>query len=142
MITFKEFLTEGKIKDETGYISWNWRMSTELGEEEDNEEYIPKEFKKVLELGMIVVDEPGKGHGEELMRKFLETPDAKKAGMIFLDPNPGEGVNWNSNVPREKQVERLVKFYKRFGFRHNPRAVTKRMWLVQKKSIPDDQLPT
>jgi hypothetical protein len=142
MITFKQFIAEGKIKDETGYISWNWRTSKDLGEEEDNEEYIPKEFKKVLELGMIVVDQPGQGHGEQLMKKFLESPDAKKAGMIFLDPNPGEGVNWGSNVPEEKQVERLVKFYKRFGFRHNPKSATKRMWLVQKKSIPDDQLPT
>ena len=142
MISFKQFLSEGKIKNETGYISWNWRTREDLGEEEDDEFYIPKGIKNVLEIGMLVVDKPGHGHGEELMKQFLETPDAKNAAMIFLDPNPGEGVNWNSNVPKETQVERLVKFYKRFGFRHNPKSVTKRMWLIQKGPISDDQLPT
>jgi GNAT superfamily N-acetyltransferase len=140
MITFKQFLAEGKIKDETGYISWNWK--TDLPEEEDDPNYIPKGYKNVLELGMLSVDEPGQGHGEVLMKKFLETPDAKKASLIFLDPNPGEGVNWNSKMSEKEQVDRLIKFYKRFGFRHNPKSATRRMWLVQKGSIPDDELPT
>lgn len=141
MITFKQYLAEGKIKDDTGYVSWNWRTRQELCEEEDNEEYLPKGIKNVLELGMLVVDSPGQGHGDALMKQFLETPDVKRAAMIFLDPSPQEGVNWG-NKDEVGTVAKLVKFYKRFGFRHNPKSVTKRMWLVQKGSIPDDQLPT
>lgn len=141
MISFKQFIAEGKIKDETGYISWNWRTSKDLGEEEDNDEYIPKGIKNILELGMLVVDQPGQGHGDALMKQFLETPDAKKAAMIFLDPSPQEGVNWG-NKDEDGTVSKLVKFYSRFGFRHNPKSATKRMWLVRKGSILDDQLPT
>jgi len=73
MISFKQFIAESNIEDETGQITWNWK--SDLDEEEDDENYIPAPYKKkVLEL---------------------------------------------SNI-----------------------ETMKRMWLVRKGSIPDDQLPT
>ena len=134
---FKQFISEGQIKDDTGYIKWNWKSDLE---DEEDEGYIPPGYKKkVLELSIIEVGEPGKGHGEELMRKFLDSADVKKAELVFLDPSPHEGVNWN-NKDEEGTVKRLQKFYRRFGFRNRPGS--NRMWLVRKGSIPDDQLPT
>ncbi len=140
----KEELSEGRftktVETEFGDLQYNWK--TDL-EQEEEEGYIPKGYsKKVLELAMIEVKEPGKGHGEQLMKMFLDTPEARNAELIFLDPVPGMGVNDGSKMSEENQVKRLVKFYKRFGFDYNPKSATKRMWRVQKGHIPRNKLPT
>lgn len=115
------YLVEGQIKDTTGYVKWNWKSDLE---DEEHEGYIPDGYsKKVLELS--------------IMRKFLESTDAKKAELIFLDPSPNEGPD--DDLLDEERIERLQKFYRKFGFRNRPGS--DRMWLVQKGSISDDQLP-
>ena len=133
-------LLEQAITRPSGFVHYDW--NTEI-EDEEGEGYIPKGYDhgKVLELKDIEVQEPGKGEGEKLMKDFLDTPEAKEAELIFLDPNPITGVNMN-NKDEQGTVDKLVKFYSRFGFRHNPKSATRRMWLVRKGSIPDDQLPT
>jgi len=139
MLLNELFIIEGQIKDDTGYIKWNWKSDLE---DEEDEGYIPDGYKKkVLELSIIETEKQGEGHGAALMKKFLTSPDAKKAELIFLDPSPQEGANWG-NKDEVGTVDKLVKFYSRFGFKHNPKSTTRRMWLVQKGSIPDDQLPT
>lgn len=146
MITFKQFLTERRsaektIRDVTGSITWKWVSRRDL-EGEEGEGYLPEGIDEVLELSAISVNEPNKGHGSKLLRTFLDSTDAKRAKLIYLDPNPNEGVNWGSNVPEDEQVKNLVRFYSRFGFRHNPASATKRMWLTNGISIPDESLPT
>lgn len=133
-------MEEKILKTEDGELWYTWRKDLE---DEEFEGYIPDGYsKRVLELSLLKVNEPGKGHGDELMKAFLETPEAKKAELIFLDPNPGIGVNFKSSMSEAQQVAKLVKFYKRYGFRHNPKSATKRMWLVRKGSIPEHELPT
>jgi GNAT superfamily N-acetyltransferase len=133
-------MEEKILKTPDGELWYGWRKDLE---EEEEEGYIPDGYsKRVLELSLLKVKKPGQGFGDELMKAFLDTPEAKKAELIFLDPNPGIGVNFKSKQSEEEQVARLVKFYQRYGFRHNPRSATKRMWLVRKGSIPDHELPT
>jgi hypothetical protein len=76
------------------------------------------------------------------MKMFLDTPEARNAELIFLDPVPGMGVNANARASEETQVKKLVRFYKRFGFDYNPASGSKRMWRVQKGHIPRNKLPT
>jgi GNAT superfamily N-acetyltransferase len=130
------------VKDGKGGVSYAWKRTKDLCEEEDNEEYIPKGYTKVLELSGVLADETGKGFGKELMEAFLQSADARKAELIYLDPVPGMGKNFDSKKTRDEQVNDLVRFYSRFGFRHNPKSATKRMWLVKKGSLKDSQLPT
>ena len=138
-----ELLKEVKefTDDENGEMVYGWKSVKELNDEED-EGYIPDRYTKVLELGGIYANEPGKGQGDKLMKRFLSSPEAKKAELIFLDPVPGLGKNFKSVRSEEQQVNDLVRFYKRYGFRHNPKSATKRMWLVKKGEIPDNRLPT
>jgi hypothetical protein len=133
-------LAEAMIHKETeeGSLTYGWK--TDL-EEEEEKGYIPKGYsKKVLELGGIYANDPGKGQGDKLMKLFLASPEAKKAELIFLDPFPGLGKNYSSKMSDEEQIRRLQAFYRKYGFRNNPKA--NRMWLVQKGSIPDEKLPT
>lgn len=146
MMTFKQFLADDKAKEQSiktpeGSITWKWVSKQQLEDEED-EGYLPEGIDEVLELSAISVNEPNNGHGTELMKAFLASGDAQKAKLIYLDPNPNEGVNWGSGIPEEKQVAKLVRFYNRFGFRHNPTSATKRMWLTRGINIPDESLPT
>jgi hypothetical protein len=139
----EELVLEGFSKymqNEHGRLQYRW--NTDL-EQEEEEGYIPGGYsKKVLELCLIEVDEPGKGYGDQLMKMFLDTPEARNAELIFLDPNPGIGMNADSKMSEENQIKKLVRFYKRFGFDHNPASNTKRMWLVQKGHISRNKLPT
>jgi len=139
MITFKQFLAEQAITRDDGFVHFDWK--TDLADEED-EDYLPKgyNYEKVLELKEIVAEKPGEGVGSKLMKHFLETPEAKEAELIFLDPVPGMGANFGGGKGEEEQVASLKKFYARFGFRSRPGSA--RMWLVRKGSIPDDQLPS
>ena len=127
---------------ELGELTYGWKSKKALCDEEDNKHYIPAEYTKILELGGIFAAEPGKGQGDKLMKQFLASPEAQKADLIFLDPVPGLGANFKSVRSEEQQVGDLVRFYKRYGFRHNPKSATKRMWLVKKGEIPDNMLPT
>jgi hypothetical protein len=127
---------------ELGELTYGWKSKKELCDEEDNKKYIPDGYTKILELGGIFAAEPGKGQGDQLMKQFLDSPEAKKADLIFLDPVPGLGANFKSSKSEDRQVADLVRFYKRYGFRHNPKSATKRMWLVRKGEIPDALLPT
>lgn len=134
------FESRKHVDNEDGSLTWDWK--TDL-EDEEGKGYIPKGYsKKVLELGGIFANEPGKGQGDRLMKLFLSSPEAKAAELIFLDPVPGIGANFGSNKTEEQQVAALVKFYKRYGFRYNPKSAVKRMWLVQKGTLSDNQLPT
>jgi len=74
------------------------------------------------------------------MKEFLTSPIAKSAELIFLDPNPHLGKFANSGMDEDEQMEKLKRFYRKFGFRNNPRSA--RMWIVQKGTIQDSKLPT
>ncbi len=140
---FEVLLEKREFKNsELGELTYGWKSKKELCDEEDNKQYIPAGYTKILELGGIFASEPGKGQGDELMKQFLASPEAQKAELIFLDPVPGLGKNFKSIRSEEQQVSDLVRFYKRYGFRHNPKSATKRMWLVKKGEIPDAKLPT
>lgn len=126
------------LKTPDGMLEYRWN---DWLEEEEFEGYIPEGYsKKVLELEILTVHKPGNGYGDELMRAFMATPEFKKAELVFLDPVPGMGVNDVSEMSEEEQIRRLKKFYKRFGFKNNPKA--NRMWLVRKGEIPTSKLPT
>lgn len=146
MITVELFTNMFEAREfknsELGELTYGWKSKKELCDEEDDKQYIPAGYNKILELGGIFANTPGKGQGAELMKQFLESPEAQKADLIFLDPVPGLGSNFKSIRSEEQQVSDLVRFYKRFGFRHNPKSATKRMWLVKKGEIPDAKLPT
>ncbi len=121
-----------------GELHYNWKDDLE---DEEFEGYIPKGYsKRVLELGGIYADEPGKGLGDKMMKDFLASPVAKEAELIFLDPVPNLGKNHGSKDSEEQQIRRLQAFYRRYGFKNNPKS--NRMWLVQKGAIPDSKLPT
>ena len=125
------------VDNEDGELTYGWK--TDL-EDEEKPGYIPTGYsKKVLELGGIFAATPGKGQGDKLMKLFLASPEAKKAELIFLDPVPGIGGNFNSKMSDTEQVRRLQAFYRRYGFRNKPGS--NRMWLVKKGSIPDGKLP-
>lgn len=137
----REALNEEKFKhieNEDGELTYGWK--TDL-EDEEEPGYIPAGYsKKVLELGGIYATKPGQGQGDRLMKLFLDSPEAKKAELIFLDPVPGLGANFKSNISDTQQIRRLQAFYRRYGFRNRPGA--NRMWLVKKGTIPDDKLPS
>lgn len=131
---------KARIQTEDGSVDYNWKSDLE---DEEGPGYLPKGYsKKVLELSGIYANDPGKGQGDRLMKLFLATPEARKAELIFLDPSPITGANWNSKEPEDVILAKLVKFYARYGFRHNPKSATQRMWLVRKGEIPDNELPT
>ena len=128
---------EKTLATEDGELNYVWK--TDL-EDEEYEGYIPNGYsKKVLELSMIRAHSPGNGHGHELMTAFLNTPEARKAELIFLDLTPGIGANSDSSESEEAQTEKLRKFYERYGFRG--RNQSQRMWLVKVGSIADNDLP-
>lgn len=138
MITFKQFLFEVHREEPEGSLVYYWKDDLE---EEEHEGYIPKEYKKkVLELGGIFSNETGKGQGDALMKKFLASPEAKKTELIFLDPTPNLGHFHGARKSEDQQVESLMKFYRKYGFRNRPG--NRRMWLVQKGTIPDNELPS
>ena len=121
-----------------GELHYNWKDDLE---DEEFEGYIPKGYsKRVLELGGVYADEPGKGLGDKMMKDFLASPAAKEAELIFLDPVPNLGKNHGSKDSEEQQIRRLQAFYRRYGFKNRPGS--NRMWLVQKGKIPDSKLPT
>jgi len=129
--------SEAQIKTAEGYVKYGWKSDLE---DEEHAGYIPDGYsKEVLELQMISVNNPGNGDGDKLMKQFLQTPEAQAAELIFLDPFPGQAVNADSAMSDDEQVNKLQKFYRRFGFKNNPQS--NRMWLVQKGSIPANRLP-
>lgn len=119
----------GKVR-----AQWN----SEIFEEED-EDYLPEEYdhSKVLELQYIEAED---GRGAELMDKFLDSPIAKSAELIFLDPNPNLGKFSDTRLSQVEQFDKLYRFYKKFGF--ESRYIGSRMWKVQKGSIEKKDLPT
>lgn len=137
----RENLNEEKFKhivNDDGELTYGWKSDLE---DEEDVGYIPKGYsKKVLELGGVFAKTPGKGQGDRLMKLFLNSPEAKKAELIFLDPVPGIGANFKSKMSDTEQIRRLQAFYRRYGFRNKPGA--NRMWLVKKGTIPDEKLPT
>ena len=139
MITFKQFISEGKIETDDGYIEWNWKR--DLADEE-GDDYLPAgyNYNKVLELAMISVKNAGVGVGAELMKRFMASADFKKAELVFGDPSVGEGINFDSSLSDEEQLERIKRFMAKFGFRNNSSA--NRAWLVRKGTIDDTDLPT
>lgn len=141
MITFKQFIGEANhVDNEDGSLVWSWWTNKRFDDDEGEENYLPKGYKKALELGGVFANIPGKGQGDRLMKMFLASTDAQAAELIFLDPVPNIGANFGSDLSTDQQIERLKKFYAKYGFRNNPRS--NRMWLVKKGSIPDDKLPT
>ncbi len=125
------------IKNKYGRIEYNWKSNLE---DEEGDGYIPKGYsKKVLELAYLEASELGVGYGAKLMHQFLALPEAQKAELIFCDPNPGEGLFKDSKDSYTEQLAKLIRFYQKFGFRHAPKS--SRMWLVQKGSIPTNELP-
>lgn len=125
--------------DENGSLVYGWKSVKELNAEE-GKGYVPPGYAKVLELGGIYANEPGKGQGDKLMKHFLASQLAKDAELIFLDPVSGLGRNFHSEKSEDEQVKDLKRFYARYGFRNNPKS--NRMWLVKKGEIPTDRLPT
>lgn len=135
-------LTEGCVVNEHGRVEYGWNR--EIFEEE-GDDYLPDEYDrdKVLELKLIEAAELGSGHGAALMNAFLSTVSAREAELIFLDPSPYIAMDGKlPDVNETEWVEKLVRFYRKFGFRNNPRIPTGRMWRVQKGDIPDELLPT
>ena len=128
------------IKNLHGILEADWK--TDLLDEED-EDYLPDGFdpNKVLELKYVEAAELGKGHGEALMKEFLNSKLAKSAELIFLDPNPDMGKFEDSEISDNEQITRLHRFYKKFGF-ESRRDGSGRMWKVQKGSIRKNDLPT
>lgn len=126
-----------KINDADGLLHAGWKKDLQ---DEESEDYLPQgyDYSKVLELGLVAAREPGKGQGEALMKKFLSSPIAKKAELIFLDPHPRFGKF--ADLPEKEAFEKLYRFYHKFGF--ESRRVGGRMWKVQKGSIPKNELPT
>lgn len=108
--------------------------------EEEGEDYLPDEYdhSKVLELQYIEAQD---GKGEELMNEFLSSKVARSAELIFLDPNPHLGKFQSSGLNSGEQVDKLYRFYKKFGF-ESRRGGNCRMWKVQKGSIEKNDLPT
>lgn len=142
MQTFKEFLAESTdtvhFSDEHGELAYGW--NSEL-EDEEFKGYIPKGYKKkVLELNGIFAAELGKGNGDFLMKKFMDSPQFKAAELVFLDPVPGMGEFYGSKRTHEQQITSLMKFYRKYGFRNNPKG--QRMWIVRKGELADDKLPS
>lgn len=144
----KDIITETTIKTPNAYLSYKWNR--DLLDEED-EDYLPVGYdpKKVLELEVISVygkskgSPEGMGYGTEIMKKFLASPAAQKAELIFLDLNPHTGEEYvaGGNVKRQEEImDKLETFYKKFGFRNNSKH--RRMWLVRKGTIPDNELPS
>jgi hypothetical protein len=119
-----------------GVVRAKW--NSEIFEEED-EGYLPDEYdhSKVLELQYIGAAD---GRGAELMDEFLDSPIAKSAELIFLDPNPDLGKFSDTQLSQVEQFDKLYRFYKKFGF--ESRYIGSRMWKVQKGSIEKKDLPT
>lgn len=107
--------------------------------DEEGEDYLPEEYdhSKILELQYIGASD---GRGAELMKEFLDSPIAKSAELIFLDPNPNLGKFENTRLSQVEQFDKLYRFYKKFGF--ESRRIGSRMWKVQKGSIEKNDLPT
>lgn len=130
-------ITESKIQNSSGWVSFEWKDRQELFDEEDNENYLPDDIKKILEFSEIKAKEIGKGFGEKLMKDFLNSSKAKSADAIFLDLNPNSGEK--SNISDNEIMLKLEKFYNKFGFKN--KTSLSRMWLF-KKDIPLKDYPT
>ena len=141
MTTFKQFLNEDKtvhIDNEYGSLAYGWNDKLE---DEEFEGYIPSGYsKKVLELKGLFAEDLGKGYGDKLMKIFLNSKEAKAAELIFLDPVPGIGKFFSNGESPDEIINKLRRFYAKYGFKSNPKS--NRMWLVKKGSIPIDKLPT
>lgn len=130
-------LNEFKINNQYGKLLANWKSDLE---DEEHKGYIPKGYSKtVLELSIVKAKELGKGYGEKLMNEFLNSSIAKSAELIFLDPNPNIGLFDKSGISEIDQIEKLKRFYSKFGFRNNPKS--NRMWRVQIGTIATKDLP-
>lgn len=127
------------IKNKHGTLSASWKSRAELNSEEGSSNYIPKGYSKILELSMVEAKELGKGHGDALMREFLASPAVSEAQLVFLDPNPYNGLFADTKLSDEKQMDLLMRFYAKYGFRNRPRS--RRMWLVRHGTIEDSELP-
>lgn len=127
-----------RIDDARGLLLADWKADLK---DEEHEDYLPKgySYNRVVELKLIQASKIGQGYGDKLMDEFLNSPLARKAQLIFLDPNPGEGKFHSSKVPDHVQIAKLQAFYRKHGFRNNPRS--HRMWLVQKGTVQDADLP-
>lgn len=125
--------------DENGSLVYGWKSVKDLTDEE-GKGYVPSGYTKILELGGIYANEPGKGQGDKLMKHFLASKMAQDAELIFLDPVHGLGRNFHSEKSEEEQIKDLIRFYTRYGFRKNPKS--NRMWLVKKGEIATNKLPT
>ena len=140
--TLRQLITEGAIVNEHGRVEYGWK--TDLLDEE-GDDYLPDGYdpSKVLELKLIEATEVGQGHGGALMREFLATPSVQQAELVFLDPSPYIAMDGKlPDVDETEWVQKLIRFYRKFGFRNNVKRGSHRMWLVRKGDIPDDELPT
>ena len=115
------------IKNKHGTLRASWKSRAEMNSEEGSSNYIPKGYSKILELSMVEAKELGKGHGDALMREFLASPAVAEAQLVFLDPNPYNGLFADTKLSDEKQMDLLMRFYAKYGFRNRPRS--RRMWL-------------
>ena len=129
-----------QVKNKYGEIHFGWKHRIDLELEEDDEDYLPKQYTKILELRTLAASKLGAGYGEKLMTQFLSTNMAREAELIFLDPAPETGLFYESKIPEEEQFQKLLRFYGKFGFRHNPKS--RRMWLVKEGHIQTSKLPT
>lgn len=129
-----------KIQNQHGSLEADWK--TDLLDEED-EDYLPEGYDpdKVLELIYVEAKELGKGHGEALMKEFLNSNVAKSAELIFLDPVPFMGHFEDSELSDDEQIAKLHRFYKKFGFESQNEGWG-RMWRVQKGNIAKNDLPS
>lgn len=126
------------IENDYGLLKADWKK--DLAEEE-NKDYLPSgySYDKVVELQVIRASKQSSGYGSKLMEEFLKRLKShpyNKAELVFLDPSPDM---LESNVEDRITIERLKKFYSKFGFRSHPQA--DRMWLVLEGHISDTLLP-
>lgn len=130
--------TKYSINNDRGRLKAQWKDDLE---DEEGEGYIPEGYNKtVLEFELVEAKRIGKGDGDSLIKEFLNSPIAKSAELIFLDPNPSVGLFANSDLSDAEQIKKLKEYYRKYEFRNNPRS--DRMWRVQKGQIEDHNLPT
>jgi hypothetical protein len=95
------------IDNEDGSLVYGWK--TDL-EDEEGPRYLPNGYsKKVLELGGIFANEPGKGQGDRLMKLFLASPEAQAAERAESRHQPWQRQNGRAAARNAAKVLRTVR---------------------------------
>jgi GNAT superfamily N-acetyltransferase len=110
-----------KLKNDFGTLTYRPAKPEDLHECDSFFGLTPENIKGVvIDLLNIKKSERGKGHGEKLLSDFLALAPTKGFNYVMLQAWPQMGLERGTeedNPAWQKNQKRLIRWYKRHGFR-------------------------